>query len=132
MVHGSYEVTAAAATLAILKTATVRDPHGGTQPVRGAVVTYELAVSAEGTGTADGVVITDAIPLGTTYNPGSLALDGRPLTDAADGDAGDVGDSTPGTLTVALGDLAPNAPGTTISFSVTIDCPMTGTRRNAS
>lgn len=120
-VHGSYEVTAAAATLAILKTATVRDPYGGNQPVSGAVVTYELAVSAEGTGNADGVVITDAIPQNTTYNPGSLALDGSPLTDAADGDAGDVGETAPATLTVEVGDVAAGAPGSIISFSVTID-----------
>jgi uncharacterized repeat protein (TIGR01451 family) len=119
--QGAYQVTAAAATLAILKTATVRDPYGGDQPVSGAVVTYELVVSAEGTGTADGVVITDTVPRNTTYNPGSLALDGRPLTDAADGDAGDVGDTLPGALTVAMGDIAAGAPGSTISFSVTID-----------
>jgi len=66
------------------------------------------------------VVITDAIPANTTYIPGSLALDGSPLTDTADGDAGDVGDSATGTLTVALGDLAAGAPGSTISFRVTI------------
>ena len=98
-----------------------RQPYGGTQPVSGAVVTYSLAVSAQGAGSADGVVITDAIPANTTYNPGSLALDGSPLTDSADSDAGDVGDTAPGTLTIALGDLAAGAPGTTITFSVTIE-----------
>lgn len=120
-VHGTFEIVVPAANLSILKSATVRDPYGGTQPVSGAVVTYNLAVSAQGTGSADGVVITDAIPANTTYNPGSLALDGSPLTDTADGDAGDVGDTAPGTLTVALGDLAAGAPGSTITFSVTIE-----------
>jgi len=118
---GTYVVGAPAATLAILKSAAVRDPYGGNQPVSGAVVTYRLAVTAQGTGTADGVVITDAIPADTVYNPGSLALDGRPLTDAADADAGDVGASAPGTLTVVLGDLAAGGPAATISFSVTIE-----------
>jgi len=118
---GSFEIVIPAAALSILKTAVVQDPFGGTQPVSGATITYSLAVSAQGTGATDGVVITDAIPANTTYNPGSLELDGSPLTDPADGDAGDVGDTASGIITVDLGDIVAGSPGQTISFTVTID-----------
>lgn len=118
---GSFEIVLPAAALSILKTAVVQDPFGGTQPVSGATITYSLAVSAQGTGSTDGVVISDAIPANTTYNPGSLEIDGSPLSDPADGDAGDVGDTASGTITVDLGDIVAGSPGQTISFTVTID-----------
>jgi uncharacterized repeat protein (TIGR01451 family) len=105
----------------IVKTATVLDPYGGSAPVPGAVITYALVVSVSGTGTAEGLVITDPIPANTTYGPGSLTLDGAPLTDEADGDEGDVGATTPGTVTVTLGDVTAPVPARTIAFDVVID-----------
>jgi hypothetical protein len=48
-------------------------------------------------------------------------LDGTPVTDALDGDQGDVGVTTPGAITVSLGDVAVGGPGRMITFTVTID-----------
>lgn len=119
--NGSYRVVALSAQVAILKSAVVADPFGGSQPVVGATITYELSVIATGTGTTDGVVISDAIPQNTTYNPGTLMLNGTSVTDALDGDTGDVGGTTTGSVTVDLGDMAVGGPGQTITFTVTID-----------
>ncbi|RKX33851.1 MAG: hypothetical protein DRP71_09000 [Verrucomicrobia bacterium] len=119
--QGSYRIVALSAQVAILKSAVVVDPFGGSQPVAGATITYQLSVIATGTGSTNGVVVSDAIPLNTSYNPGTLMLDGTPVTDAVDGDQGDMGGTTPGAITVSLGDVAVGGPGKTITFTVTID-----------
>jgi len=119
--QGSYRIVALSAQVAILKSAVVVDPFGGSQPVAGATITYELSVIATGTGATSDVVVSDAIPLNTTYNPGTLMLDGAPVTDAVDGDQGDMGGTTPGAITVSLGGVAVGEPGKTITFTVTID-----------
>ena len=119
--QGSYRIVALSAQVAILKSAVVVDPFGGSQPVAGATITYELSVIATGTGSTNDVVVSDAIPLNTSYNPGTLMLDGTPVTDAVDGDQGDMGGTTPGAITVSLGDVAVGGPGKTITFTVTID-----------
>ena len=119
--RGSYIIVALSAQVAILKSAVVVDSFGGSQPVAGATITYELSVIATGTGVTNDVVISDVIPLNTTYNPGTLMLNGTPVTDAADGDSGDMGDTTPGAVTVSLGDVAVGGPGQTITFTVTIN-----------
>jgi uncharacterized repeat protein (TIGR01451 family) len=118
---GLYRIVALSAQVAILKSAVVVDPFGGSQPVVGATITYELSVIATGTGMTSGVTVSDAIPLNTTYNPGSLMLNGTLLTDVVDGDNGDMGGTTPGTVTVAVGDVAVGGPGQSITFTVTID-----------
>jgi len=118
--RGSYIIVAVSAQVAILKSAVVVDPYGGSQPVAGATITYELSVIATGTGTTNDVTVSDAIPLNTTYNPGTLMLDGIPVTDAVDGDPGDMGGTTPGAITVNLGDVAVGGPGQSITFTVTI------------
>jgi uncharacterized repeat protein (TIGR01451 family) len=118
---GTYLVVAVPVQVEILKAATVSDPYGGAQPVPGASITYTLNVTASGVGTALGVVVTDALPTHTTYHAGTLLLNGGTLTDIADGDPGDVGDTTPGTVTVNLGDLAVGVPAQIIEFTVTID-----------
>lgn len=64
----------------------------------------------------DGVV-TDAVPDGLTPAPGTLTLDGTPLTDAAGDDAGQLAGQT---YTVDVGPLAVNATRT-IAFDVTVD-----------
>ena len=71
-----------------VKSQSVLDPFGGSRPVPGAAISYQIVVTATGTGTALGAALTDAIPADTTYVAGSLSLNGAPLTDAADGDAG--------------------------------------------
>jgi uncharacterized repeat protein (TIGR01451 family) len=107
--------------ISVAKSATVVDPQNGNRPVTAAVITYQIDVQATGSGTAQAVVFNDPIPENTTYRPNSLRLNGALLSDAADGDVGDVGGTTTDSVTVFLGDLAANAPTQTIMFDVTID-----------
>ena len=54
----------------------------------GTIVRYNIIVELSGNGNVDNLIITDAIPTGTTYVAGSLKLDGVSLTDAVDSDSG--------------------------------------------
>jgi uncharacterized repeat protein (TIGR01451 family) len=105
----------------VIKSALVSDQFGGTQPIPGATITYTISVTFSGSGTAEGVVITDVIPANTTYTAGSLTLNGASLTDPLDGDAGDVGGTTPGVVTVSLGDVSAGSADQVIVFSVVIN-----------
>lgn len=67
----------------LVKSYAVNDGSGGSVPKSGATVTYTLLLTASGTGTSQAATIADAIPAGTTYVAGSIALDGTPLPDAA-------------------------------------------------
>lgn len=116
-----YQVSDNSITVSVVKSAVVIDQSGGNMPVSGSTIRYTLAVTAAGSGTASGVVITDPIPANATYIAGTLTLNGAALTDAADADAGDVGGTTPGTATVGLGDLTDASPLQTIIFDVRID-----------
>jgi uncharacterized repeat protein (TIGR01451 family) len=118
-VVGTYVVPAT--TVILTKSASILDPQGGTLPMTNAVVRYSIAVTVSGAGTASSVVITDPVPANTTYVGGTLLLNGAALTDAADADAGDVGATTPGTVTVRLGDLTTASPVQTIVFNVRIN-----------
>ena len=84
---------ASLATVALVKSAVIADPFGGSQPVPGAVVTYTMTASVSGTGQAAGLHVTDVIPTGTTYQPGTLTLDAVALTDTNDTDAGQASSS---------------------------------------
>ena len=107
--------TASALAVQVLKSQSVNVAHA----TAGALVTYTLTAQFSGTGVAAGASLADPIPAGVTYAPGTLRLDGQPLTDAADGDAGRI---DPAGLTVALGDVA--APAThTVSFQARINPP---------
>jgi uncharacterized repeat protein (TIGR01451 family) len=116
---GTYVVSNVVVT--VIKSASVADPFGGAEPVPGALITYTITVAVSGSGTAEGVVITDSIPVHTTYSAGTLTLNAASLTDAADADAGDVGATTPGTVTVTLGDVAAGSPDQIITFTVVIN-----------
>ena len=105
------------ALVALTKSAAIRDPFGGVQPVPGAVVTYTLAAAVSGAGTASNLRITDAIPTGTTYEPGTLTLEGTALTDVADGDAGR--GSSAG-IEVGLGSVA-GGTTRTVTFKVKVN-----------
>lgn len=107
--------------VSVVKSATVSDLHGGTLPSTGAVISYHVQVDVNGTGTASAVVFNDPIPSHTTYRPQSLYLNGTQLSDIQDSDAGDVGASASGAVTVHLGDLAVGSETQIISFDVTID-----------
>ena len=106
------------AGVTLTKSASFRDSFGGSQPVPGAQVTYTLVARVNGSGSLDGVHVTDAIPTGTTYLPGTLALDGAALSDAVDADAGTAGTSG---IDVSLGTLAAGSPDKTITFAVKIN-----------
>lgn len=88
--------------------------HTGTR------ITYTIDTWIDGNATGrtiSNVVITDSIPSGTAYTASSLALDGAALSDAADGDAGEV---VGGVVTVRIGTLS----GTThkkVSFDVEVE-----------
>ncbi len=115
LADGWYKVQKA--SVAFLKSAIVADPFGGTTQVPGSTVTYTLAATVSGTGSLANLKVTDSIPTGTTYAPGSLTLDGTALTDAADGDAG----TYTGTgIAVTLGTVASGATRT-VTFKVKIN-----------
>ncbi|MEE4298007.1 MAG: hypothetical protein V2J24_01080 [Pseudomonadales bacterium] len=107
--------------------------------VPGAIVTYEIAVTVDGSGTAASLIITDTIDPAVTSNvayvQGSVLLDGSGQTDAADGvdatqvnflvpgDVGAAGDVAGGgvTIQVDLGDVTPVDATTPTQFSIRFD-----------
>jgi uncharacterized repeat protein (TIGR01451 family) len=112
---GYYRV--AKATVAFVKSAAVADAFGGTAAAPGSTITYTLAATVSGSGSLANLRVADPVPTGTTYQAGSLTLEGGALTDAADADAG----SFTGTaINVALGTLAAGSTKT-ITFQVKID-----------
>jgi len=112
---GAYVVSAV--TVGFTKSATVLDPFGGTRAVPGSIVTYTLQAMLSGNGSLPNLAVSDPIPAGTSYQPGTLTLNGTALTDAADADAGRFG---AGAISVALGSPAA---GTShlVTFKVRID-----------
>jgi uncharacterized repeat protein (TIGR01451 family) len=112
---GYYRV--ARASVSLVKSAVITDPFGGSSRVPGATITYSLAANVSGTGSLANLRVTDAVPAGTTYTLGSITLDGGPLTDAADADAGVF---SAGAIAVGLGNVSA---GTTriVTFKVKID-----------
>lgn len=105
------------ATVELVKSATISDQFGGTSPVPGATVTYTITANVNGSGTATDLVVSDSFPTGTTYQPGTLDLDGGDLTDASGDDAGEA--SATG-ISVDLGDVA-GGTSHSITFDVVID-----------
>jgi len=101
----------------LIKTQTVVDAAGGARAMPGAIVTYSLEARF-GAGVAlRQAVVSDPIPAGATYVAGSLTLDGSPLSDAGDGDAGRLAG---GAIEVGLGDVT--VPGVrTVTFKVRIN-----------
>jgi len=110
-------------------TKTVKDLNGGVA-IPGDVLEYELTAINTGNDNAIGVVLTDPIPAGVTYVPGSLAITAGPNMGAKTDAAGDdQGDFAANTVTVRLGVGADAVQGgsmaidssSTITFQVTID-----------
>jgi uncharacterized repeat protein (TIGR01451 family) len=118
-VTGSYVVSNL--VVVMNKSAVVTDPFGGSLVVTGATVRYSISVTVTGTGTANGIIVTDPIPANTAYTPGSLRLNGATLTDVAGDDAGDVGGTTANTVTVNAGNLTSASPAQVIVFDVKIN-----------
>jgi uncharacterized repeat protein (TIGR01451 family) len=117
--QGTYLISDTA--VQITKSAAVDDGTGGNTPIPGALITYRLDVDVVGTDTALGIVITDPIPLNTTYQPSTITLNGAPLTDVGGDDVADFNATNPGEVTFAVGDLDSTSPTQTITFQVRIN-----------
>lgn len=78
-----------AATVTLLKTATVLDPFGGTKTIPGSVITYTLVATVAGTGSLPNLAVGDPIPAATTYEPNSITAQAAAVTDATDADTGE-------------------------------------------
>lgn len=103
--------------LAYTKSATVSNPAGGTQPVSGATIQYTLTVTPSGSATATNLVVTDPVPANTSFVPGSILLNGT----AVGAGVGDYNVTTPGAVTVKLGNVAGSASAQIIKFQVQIN-----------
>ncbi|MDP5102556.1 MAG: hypothetical protein NWP98_01360 [Erythrobacter sp.] len=112
------ELVVGVANVALAKSVVLRDPFGGASAVPGTIATFTITAQVSGSGTINDLIVTDAIPDGTTYAAGTLALDGTALSDAADGDAGVASDAAG--IAVDLGDVAAQTTRT-VTFDVTID-----------
>lgn len=117
--YGEYLVNAL--SLSAVKSQTVVDQSGGSRVQSGARITYQIVVSASGSGAANGAVFADLIPASTTYVAGSLALNNATLTDGADSDAGQFATTPAPEVRVNLGDLTSGAGPQTIEFAVTVN-----------
>jgi len=117
---GKY-VVANNVTMSAVKTQTFSDLLGGTRPLPGATITYSVAITPGGTGTATAATFNDAIPANTTYKPGSIKLNGTTLTDAAGDDAGEYLSAPAAHISVTLGNLTQASGVQTVSFAVTIN-----------
>lgn len=107
--------------VSVQKSQAVSDPFGGNEPVPGATISYTITVEVAGSGTATASLLNDPIPAFSSFVPGSITLNGAPLTDAVGDDAGEFDTSVVPAIVVRLGDLA-LADGTqTVVFQVTID-----------
>lgn len=105
-----------AALVSLVKSATIVDPFGGNRPVPGAIITYSIAANVTGTGSLTNLVITDPIPVGTTYEIGTITLQAAALTDTADTDAGDYNGTR---ISVVAGNV-PAGQTRTVTFKVKI------------
>lgn len=102
----------------LVKSVVLRDPFGGSSAVPGAVATFTIEASVSGSCSVANLVVSDAIPAGTTYVAGTLALDSTTLSDAADADAG-TASNTDG-IRVQLGTTSAGT-RRAVTFNVTID-----------
>ena len=105
----------------VVKAQLVSDPFGGTEPIPGATISYTITVDVASVGVATASVLRDPIPNFSTFVPGSITLNGAPITDATDADAGEFDTSVVPTVVVRLGDLTLADGIQTVVFEVTID-----------
>lgn len=113
--QGTYAVRAASVTF--VKSAVVVDPFGGTTQIPGSTITYSLLATVTGSGTLNNLVVSDTVPTGTAYLPGTITLGGAALSDIVDGDAGEMISSA---LAVRLGN-APAGSSYLVKFQVKVN-----------
>ena len=70
-------------TVNLMTSASLAEAYRASGSVSGAQLQLAIVAEVIGTGEVTDLAVTNAIPEGTTYAPGSLVLDGTPLTDAA-------------------------------------------------
>jgi uncharacterized repeat protein (TIGR01451 family) len=116
---GEYSVEAL--QISAVKSQSVLDQFGGTRPLPGARINYQIVVTATGTGNATTVNFTDAIPANTTYVAGSLVLNSVALSDTTGNDVGEYTTSPTPRVLVSLGNLTAASGPQTIAFAVTIN-----------
>ena len=85
----------------------------------GDLVTYSITYTASGNGTATEFEITDLIPVGASYVPGTMRLNGNALTDP-DGDDSGFFDVPRNRVIFRVGNVAGGQTGTA-SFQVRVD-----------
>jgi uncharacterized repeat protein (TIGR01451 family) len=113
--RGTYLVQTA--TASFVKSAVVLDRFGGNKSIPGSIVTYTLVANVSGTGTLANVKLGDAVPTNTTYEVGTITLQGAALTDVVDADAGEIATNT---VAVRLGSVA-GGQTRTVTFKVKIN-----------
>jgi len=106
-----------AATVTLVKSAVVTNSLSTADPIPGATITYTIVATVAGSGSVNGLAITDDIPADTSYVPGSITLGGSVLSDAADADAGNYNGTR---INGALGTVA-GGQTRTVTFRTTID-----------
>lgn len=116
---GTYVVTGLQITA--VKSQVIVDQFGGAHPIPGARINYHLVITPSGSGSATGVIFTDAIPTNTTYVAGSMQFNGAAVTDVADADAGQFVTVPSNQVRVSLGTLTTASGVQTIDFAVTIN-----------
>ncbi len=110
-----------AASVALVKSATIVDPFGGNRPVPGAIITYSIAANVTGSGSLANLTITDPIPVGTIYEVNTVTLQvgtaaTASLTDSVDTDAGNFNGTR---ISVSTGTV-PAGQTRTVTFKVKI------------
>jgi uncharacterized repeat protein (TIGR01451 family) len=106
-----------AASINLLKTASISDPFGGSRPVPGATITYTILATVTGTGSLSNVVLSDPIPASTQYLPASIIYETVAQTDATDvADASNFN----GSVVTALAGSIPAGQTRRLSFKVKI------------
>ena len=120
---GTYEVNTSTADVSILKSAQViNDGIGCTvapcSPITGATIRYTLEVTVSGVGTVSNLVITDPIPVNTTYTLETITLNSVSLTDS--GVDADAGNFSANTVSVDMGTIS-TAVTHLITFDVSIN-----------
>ncbi|MGE0188012.1 MAG: hypothetical protein AB7Q04_01675 [Steroidobacteraceae bacterium] len=120
---GAYVVGSIALTA--VKSQVITNTLGNNQPVPGATITYQVVITPSGSGTANNVVFSDAIPANTTYVPNSITLNTGAgvvaMSDAADTDAGQFISTPTARVSVNLGALTAASAAQTVSFAVKIN-----------
>ena len=102
-------------TLNMLKSSAVANTLGGIEPIPGATVTYTIEFSVTGSGGVSNLVVTDPIPVNTTFVPVSIITAGTITADSA----ALIGSTV--TVSYASTTISAVAGTQTITFEVTID-----------